>query len=119
VGPERIHVAVPGRGDPLPEPHRLLLAVQAEERDLVARHLLHQVLEQGQRQAVSRVVGAVVADDAQQGEQIVLTHRERNVIAVPSLAKFRGYDLHASRGGSSAAIRRTSNSAMPGWPEHW
>jgi hypothetical protein len=79
VGPERIHVAaVPRRGDPLPEPHRLLLAVQAEKRDLVARHLLHQVLEQGQRQAVSRVVGAVVADDAQQAEQIVLTHHDRN-----------------------------------------
>jgi hypothetical protein len=42
------------------------------------RHLLHQVLEQGQRQAVSRVVGAMVADDAQQAEQIVLTHPDRN-----------------------------------------
>jgi len=76
--PERVHVAIVIGRDPLPEPGRPLAAVQAEERYLVAGHLHHQMLKQGQRQPVSWVVGAVVADDAQQGPQILLAQHDRN-----------------------------------------
>jgi hypothetical protein len=102
MGPEHVSVIVVVSGDRLPEPDRLLTAVQAEERHGLAGHLNHQLMQQGRWQPVSRVGAAVVRDDPQQGHQIPLAHRDRDRHRDPPLASMASTLAPAGSAGTYA-----------------